>query len=242
MTSTYENRQVWAPKRSIPWPSDLDFDAADFDFDYEAPRRSAFRLPPARRAYVPSPLPTPILALDVDGPCSPWRMSSRALKKQGFASTEWRSKVSYRSGSTWVPLPHLHLSRKLGDMLAEFSREHDVELVWGSMWEHNCNHIVAPAMGLPRLRYVDFHGHPVNHLWKWPAMAKFALDRPLAWLDDGFASPVKQRQCEQAGFRDFRRNQPTLLHYVDPALGLRRSDLDAVASWLNTAKLAWAVS
>lgn len=255
--STYVDRQVWSKTRHIPWPSELDdddpwTDLEQLSFDRYEPVRESYRpargfsgsladLRPhrTRPVFQPSSFPTPILALDVDGPLNAFGMARKQLKRRGFVEVGWRDKVSYRSGSTWVPHTQLWLSRQVGDMLTEFSRAHDVELVWASLWEHNCNSIIAPALGLPRLPWVDFHGHPVRGLWKWPAVAKFADGRPLAWLDDGFAVPRKQRQCEAAGFRDVRRNLPTLLRYVDPAVGITKADLDAVASWLHTAKLAW---
>lgn len=185
----------------------------------------------------------PILAIDIDGPLNV-RAHTKAAKKRlarrGFAPvTRWQGKVIRPPGSTWFPLSELWLHRDHGAMLAEFSLEHDVELVWASMWERSANRVVAPVLGLPRLPYVDFHAHPERRLWKFPAVAEYAAGRPLAWLDDSF--PRKRRQLDVSGFARARRNLPTLLHAVDPEVGITDVDLDTVADWLRTARLAWAL-
>lgn len=246
MTNTYRH----------PWPSDLDWDDVEWDtnrsrgYDWDAyvapasyparPRRKAAAPSFSPRAtFRPSAQPTALLVLDVDGPLNPFRAALSSLgASSGFREVAFRQTVSYRAGSTWSPYSRLHLSRSVGDTLAAFSRDHDVELVWGSLWEHNCNAVVGPALGLPRLPWIDFHGHPVRHLWKFPAVAEFAAGRPMAWLDDSFSAKARQRAA--SGFDRTRRNLPTLLREVDPAVGVLAADLDEVASWLRTARLAWA--
>lgn len=183
---------------------------------------------------------TPILAIDIDGVLAPLGASKKHRKRGGFAEVSgWRSKVRRAPGSTWIPYSSLHLARRHGDMLAEFSAEHDVELVWGSLWQANANTVVAPVLGLPRLPYVDFHAHPERRFWKFPAMAEYAAGRPLAWLDDGFARKSWHRAV--SGFDRARRNLPTLLHPIRPDVGVTAGDLAEVASWLKTARLAWGV-
>lgn len=185
----------------------------------------------------------PILAVDVDGPLnvSAYSKADRKLRAQrGFRSvTRWQHLVVRRPGSTWFPFSELWLHPDHGSMLAEFSAAHDVELVWCSMWEGSANRVVAPAVGLPRLPFVDFHGHPVRDQWKWPAVLDYAAGRPLAWLDDSFGRPSKVAARAASGFDRARRNLPTLLQEVDPCVGLTSWDLDTVASWLVTARLAW---
>jgi hypothetical protein len=184
---------------------------------------------------------TPILAIDIDGPLNPRAHNKAEIKNvlaRGFRSVPWRNQVSYVPGSTWIPYSNLFLSPKHGGMLRAFSIEHDVELVWASLWEHNANTIVSPALGLPRLPWVDFHGHRAgSKLWKFPAMQSFAAGRPLAWLDDSFTHHARKRAA--SGFDNSRRNLPTLLHEVDPYVGIQMHDLEAVAAWLKTARLAW---
>jgi hypothetical protein len=184
---------------------------------------------------------TPLLAIDIDGVLSPlvWSKAERkALTARGFRSIEWRGSYTPGRNSTWHPYSQLWLSRTHGDMLARFSTEHDVELVWASMWSHNCSPVVSRSIGLPRLPYVDFFSHPSGpRVWKYDAVADFAAGRPLAWLDDGFSSHRVQRG--HSSFDHSRRNLPTLLHQVDARVGLQRSDLNAVASWLRLLCLAW---
>lgn len=230
-TVSMTNTKAYRPY--IPWPSDL---ADELAVEHRARSAAPAPILPARRIFTPSRLPTPIIALDVDGPCNPFHMGLKQLRRSGFRSIAWRDDISYRAGSTWVPYSKLYLSARMGEALAAFSRRFDVELVWGSMWEHNANTVVAPAMGLPRLPWVDFHGHP-SRAWKWEAMAEYAAGRPLAWLDDSFSHKARSRGM--SGFDTSRRNLPTLLHEVSPARGLRPSDLEVVGSWVTTARLAW---
>jgi hypothetical protein len=187
---------------------------------------------------------TPILAIDIDGPLA-LRVFTKAdrqrAKARGFRQVSWHGKVRRVPGSTWVPYSELWLNPVHGSMLAKFSREHDVELVWASLWEFNANAVVAPVLGLPRLPWVDFHGHVDGPgFWKFRAMTDFAQGRPLAWLDDSFTRKAHQR--ELSGFDLSRRNLPTLLQEVDETIGVTQQDLDVVASWLKTMRLAWGIS
>ena len=187
---------------------------------------------------------TPILAIDIDGPlalCVHTKAQRKNAQARGFRQVNWRGKVRFVEGSTWVPYSELWLNPVHGSMLAKFSREHDVELVWASLWEFNANKVVAPTLGLPRLPWVDFHGHADGPgFWKFRAMTDFAAGRPLAWLDDGFTRKAMQR--ELSGFDLSRRNLPTLLQEVDETIGVTQRDLDVVASWLKTARLAWGMA
>lgn len=186
----------------------------------------------------------PILAIDIDGVLNPmnWTKQGRKIMwARGFRpQTGWQARVRKVEGSRWIPHGELWLNRAHGEMLARFSREHDVELVWASLWEHNSNAIVAPALGLPRMPFVDFHGHPSgSQFWKFQAVADYARGRPLAWLDDSFGEPKKVRQLRASGWSSLRRNLPTFLQEVDPDVGVTRHDLDMVAGWLKTSRLAW---
>lgn len=231
---TITDRYAPVRKRThIPWPSDLSWE--ERNYGPISPR------PPARRTFTKPKGPTPILALDVDGPISPFRSSDKLLRSRGFRSVAWRGEIAYQPGSTWVPYSKLWLNPNMGRVLAAFSREHRVELVWASLWERNAQTIVAPVLGLPHLDYVDFHGHPVNHLWKWPALADYAVGRPLAFLDDSVLDKRKVAQRRASGFDRARRNLPTLVRRVNPAVGICPDDLAVVASWLQTARLAWSV-
>jgi hypothetical protein len=184
---------------------------------------------------------TPILAIDIDGPLNPRAHTNaqrKNLRARGFRLIEWRKQVRYVPGSKWLPYTDLWLNPVHGAMLAKFSRDHDVELVWASLWEHNANTIVGPVLGLPRLPFVDFHGHQDGPaFWKYRALADYAKGRPLAWLDDSFTH--KHRQAELSGWSKLRRNVPTLLQEVNASVGVTAQDLDIIAAWLKTTRLAW---
>lgn len=184
---------------------------------------------------------TPILAIDIDGVLSPltWSKTGRkTMFKRGFRPVEWRQKFVYPENSKWCPYSDLYLHPQHGKMLAQFSARHDVELIWCSLWADNANRIVSPALGLPRLPFVDFHGHSSgSEVWKWDAVAEYAAGRPLAWLDDGFSDAAKRRAL--SGFDHSRRNLPTLLKEIDPYVGLGNLDLVEVLAWLRMLAHAW---
>ena len=112
------NTKAYRP--SIPWPSDLADDMAARHAASRPVPASTPSPPAPRRVFAPSALPTPILALDVDGPLSPFRMGAKALRRGGFTSVAWRERITYRTGSTWVPFSRLDLSRRMGDALAAY--------------------------------------------------------------------------------------------------------------------------
>lgn len=233
-----------APPRArahIPWPSEAT-DGLEPRFDgWRFTARDQLPLLPSRKLRDEPVLPTPILAIDIDGPLNPFSGSPKRLRAGGFRQVVWSDAVTYRPGSRWVPHSKLWLNPNHGKLLREFSVRHDVELVWASLWEHNAVTVVGRFLGMPRLPWVDFHGHRSgSEVWKWDAMAEFAAGRPLAWLDDAFGEPRKARQRTRSGWAAARRGLPTLCHRVDPAVGLTGSDLEVVASWLRTAGLAWA--
>jgi hypothetical protein len=65
------------------------------------------------------------------------------------------------------------------------------------------------------------------HRWKFTAVRRFAYGRALAWFDDDFDLRAGARERFLA-----RREQPTLLVPVDPAVGLTAAHLDTVTRWL----------
>ena len=76
--------------------------------------------------------------------------------------------------------------------------------------------MVGAALGLPSLPVIEFAG-PFSDSgpdWKYPAVARFAYGRPLAWVDDDF----ELRPDAKARFLT-RRDPPTLLVPVDPRWG-----------------------
>jgi hypothetical protein len=64
--------------------------------------------------------------------------------------------------------------------------------------------------------------------WKFPAVARFAYGRPLAWVVDDF----ELRPAAKARFLD-RREPPTLLVPVTPSAGMTDDDLASTERWLS---------
>lgn len=159
----------------------------------------------------------PLLLLDVDGPLNPYRAKP---SKRPAGYTTHRLAPDGHTYRVWLNPEH-------GPMLLGFAAEYDMELVWATTWEDAANRLIAPLIGLPTLPVIGW-GYTGVH-WKFDAVQVYAQGRPLAWLDDDFG----RFPSERAWFEDRRVNTPTLLHHVDPAIGLRRDDLDAVAAWLT---------
>lgn len=167
----------------------------------------------------------PLLLLDVDGPLNPWALRAT---REGY--------TAYRMtphGWTGRPL-NVRLSPAHGPMLLDFAATHGVELVWATTWAQDANTMIGPRIGLPELPVIDFGGGQPGALpgWKYQAVAQYASGRPLAWFDDDFAEAayIKARWR----FEDAREGVPTLLHDVDPTMGLTQVDLDTVAEWVKT--------
>lgn len=183
----------------------------------------------------------PLLLIDVDGVLSPQALTKAARVqrvKRGFCEIEWRSRFVYPPSTKWTPLYSVALNRKHGEMLSRLSIELDIELAWGTLWASNANRIISPALGLPRLPYVDFWTHSSNSSsWKWSAVADFAAGRPLVWVDDGFGDAHARRAA--SGFDRSRRGLPTLLQSIDPVVGLRWSDIESIREWYRVVQLAW---
>lgn len=153
----------------------------------------------------------PLLLLDVDGPLNPYRGTER--RTAGY------TKFKLNGFEVWLNADH-------GPMLSGFAEEHGVELVWATTWEHDANDMIGCRIGLPKLPVIEW-GFKAHH-WKFDAVLAYAAGRSLAWLDDDFA----RFRPERRWFDEQRGDAHTLLHHVNPAVGLRRDDLDAVAAWL----------
>ena len=104
------------------------------------------------------------------------------------------------------------------------------ELVWASTWMSEANEIVAPRLGLPVLPVVDWPDadeEPQRGVhWKTSPLRRWAAGRPFVWLDDEITDA--DRRWVAANYP-----QPTLLHRVDPHLGLTDIDFAEVRQWLR---------
>jgi hypothetical protein len=152
----------------------------------------------------------PLLLLDVDGPLNPYRGTDR--RQAGY------TKYRLDGFEVWLNAAH-------GPMLTAFADRYDVELVWATTWEHNANDMIGCRIGLPKLPVIEW-GFKAHH-WKFDAVLEFAAGRPLAWLDDDFGRFRQEREW----FDQQRAGVPTLLHHVDPAVGITADDLVAVGAW-----------
>ena len=100
------------------------------------------------------------------------------------------------------------------------------EVVWCSGWEEKANeHLVgtlALAGPLPYLTFPLVGG--VRH-WKLASIEEHALDRPLAWVDDGHDDGCHAWAAE--------RGAPTLLVGTDPAVGLTGAQVGDLERWAH---------
>ena len=160
--------------------------------------------------------------LDVDGPLNPYA-AKPTRRPEGYTThrirpTGWVERKDLR---VWLAPEH-------GPMLLAWAAEFDVELAWATTWEHDANLFIGPAIGLPELPVVEW-GFTAFH-WKFDGVLKFADGRSVVWFDDDFDHFAEER----AWFELQRRGVPTLLHHVDPRIGLTDLDLGVAGRWLRS--------
>lgn len=99
---------------------------------------------------------------------------------------------------------------------------HRAELAWASAgWGESANWHISPHVGLPKLPVIGF-----PNLVKLPGIREWCGTRPLAWVDDWFASEA----CAWAA----ARREPTLLVEVHPGEGLQDAHCQQVSAWLDS--------
>jgi hypothetical protein len=177
----------------------------------------------------------PILFLDVDGPLNPYAAPVED-HPPGYGTHRMRP-ASWAQDYPPVPLPgggertptlRVWLNPAHGEALLRLP----VELVWATTWEHEANEWIGPHLGLPELAVVEWTTQDViaepddGTFWKTHRVAAYAAGRPFAWFDDQI-EPADVDWCAA------RYPAPTLLLPIDPALGLRDGDFDAVARWVE---------
>jgi HAD domain in Swiss Army Knife RNA repair proteins len=113
---------------------------------------------------------------------------------------------------------------EVGDRLRRLAEHY--ELVWAKGWEDRANDSLITILGLPgELPFLTFGGKArfgTAH-WKLDAIAKYAGDRPLAWIDD-----CLDESCHAWASQ---RSAPTLLVPVEPDRGLEEAQVEALINW-----------
>jgi hypothetical protein len=149
----------------------------------------------------------PLVVIDVDGPLNPWAARTKPANYRPFdIKVGW-----WRKLRVWLDPEH-------GGQLRQLAEETGAELAWATTWGHRANVEIGPRLGLPQLKVIEFHD---EHGWKYPAVARYAYERPLVWFDDDFGLH-RDRNRE---FVHKRRHLTTALVHVDPATGITAEHL-----------------
>ena len=102
------------------------------------------------------------------------------------------------------------------------------ELVWATGWEERANDHLPHLLGLPDdLPVLTFGGRArfgTAH-WKLDALAEYAQERPLAWIDDSLDASCHAWARERAA--------PTLLVPTESAIGLTEAHTEAMLEWVR---------
>lgn len=166
----------------------------------------------------------PLLLVDVDGPLNPYR-GKPTKRPEGYTTHRLTPK-------NWIGKPlRLWLNPEHGPMLTEFAATNNMELAWATTWEHEANTLIGPRIGLTEhWPVVEFANDlRVLTLWKFAAVRDYAAGRDLVWLDDDFSRYPEAKDR----FLQARTGARTRLHYVSPAKGLTRDDLNEIKNWLG---------
>lgn len=186
-----------------------------------------------------TPLPRPMLYLDVDGPLNPYAAKPHR-RPEGYATFRmkpegWIARHPGQPPGAVKPL-RVWLNADHGPRLLALSEVY--ELVWATTWGVEANTFVSPVLGLPELPVVEW---PAPHdagdagadgvFWKTRHLVAHAAGRPFAWVDDELGERDRL-------FVTVRHAGAALLRYVDPRLGLRSDDFRALEDFGH----AWARS
>lgn len=166
----------------------------------------------------------PLLLIDIDGPLNPYAALSRHEPPPGYT----RHRVRPTGWTAGPALPVL-LDPAHGERLLALAGRY--ELVWATTWKDEANEWIGPRIGLPRLPFVDWpqmHGPaPEGTYWKTQYVVAYTAGRPFAWVDDEITDRDREWVAAQRPAGD------SLLRWIDPAVGLERTDFDALAAWAD---------
>ena len=153
----------------------------------------------------------PVLAVDVDG----------VISLFGFDEplTEAPGEMHLIDG-----VAHC-ISRPAGERLKRLADHYD--LIWATGWEERANEHLPLLLGLPgELPYLSFGGNArfgTAH-WKLEALAEYAGDRPLAWVDDSLDDSCYDWAEE--------REAPTLLVRTESDIGITEAHTETLLGWV----------
>lgn len=105
------------------------------------------------------------------------------------------------------------------------------QLVWATTWEHDANRQLSPILGLPDdlpviTLWADL-ARTGDASWKTGAIAEWVGSRPFAWFDDEINEATRARLAGWEGIG------PHLAWYVDPSVGLRKVDVEALEAFAD---------
>ncbi|MEU9382478.1 HAD domain-containing protein [Streptomyces sp. NPDC048279] len=160
-----------------------------------------------------------ILFLDVDGPLIPFGSSGGPLR----AATASDSSASPDQGNPLLD----RVDPDIGARLLALG----CHLVWATTWMEDANGAVAPRLGLPKLRVVEWPDSgaddgPRGLHWKTRPLVEWADGRPFIWVDDEIIAMDRVWVSAQ-------HPGASLLHRVDPTKGLMDADFSALSAWLD---------
>lgn len=171
----------------------------------------------------------PLLYLDVDGPLNPYAAKPEH-RPEGYTTHRMKPAgwVAQHPGVPAERVRPLRVWLNPGHGPALLGLADRYELVWATTWRQEANTYIGPVLGLPALPVVDWPtpvgNGPDGTFWKTHHLVAHADGRPFVWLDD----ELDDRDRE---FVAARHDGPALLHRVDPRLGLRAPDFEAVAEF-----------
>jgi hypothetical protein len=104
------------------------------------------------------------------------------------------------------------------------------EFVWASGWEEKADEYLPHLLGLPAgMPFVRFPrrlaSRSTNAHWKLEAIATYAGERPLAWVDDAFNPGCHAWAAA--------REAPTLLVATEPERGLTAREAGVLMRWAH---------
>jgi hypothetical protein len=123
-------------------------------------------------------------------------------------------------------VPH-YIASDCGPRLQRLAERY--ELVWATGWEETANDYLPHLLQLPgRLPYLTFDGRVAagSAHWKVDAIAEYAGDRPLAWIDDNVDGSCREWAA--------RRTAPTLIVETLRHEGMGQEHVELLLEWAGS--------